>query len=463
MFISDNKKSKKTIYRLWFTILIIVTVVFGLVLIIYEEWQVDKDNLGGYVPYESTYFYIHFNQRAPEGSWWFSFPLFNSFADNFFPNFFQEFDYFSKQDFPEMSYVLFLDDGELVSGWLLAVHDNSISIDLPNEDWQRRSWGQVQVVSPQIEFLDKILPEVANKEDSLKKYLQLNKLDNINSNYLYLNANKKIDTQSEVFKLFRLIEFSQISGEWIFTHQLGSLQAQKLGVKPFFRLPSLSKKSLDWPQLFVDESLVFYGLSPEFTLFLLESPLLPPTLKEILTTAEEKYQISWHDLLPEVIGPINLSLALPQADWLVKTKITAQGQDIIKQAVSLAYGYYYPQPEEVLLPDGSKVNELKVKPISLYYQKIIINEKSVNIMYYDKDSYFAWFEEGREIILGNSLRMINLYIYKNSTNNHNPCLVGTDQLIIMNLLEFEKIFGIKRLILSNNNGLAADKFSFCYE
>jgi len=463
MFITGNKKSKKTMYRLWATTLIIITVVFGLVLIIYEDWQVDKDNLSGYVPSDSVYFYIHFNQRSPTDSWWPQLPLFNSFAGDLFPDFLNEFNFFSKQDLSEMAYVLFLDNGNLVSGWLLAVHDSGLSIDLPNQDWQRRSQGQVQAVSLQVKFLDKVLPAVTGKQNSLKKYLQIKKVNDIDANYFYLKADEKLSILPGATKLFALIDSSQFSDEWVFTHQPGWLQAQRLGAKSFFRLPSLKPKNSDWTQIFTDDSLVVYNLSSEQALILLENPLLPPNLQDIATTVEEKYQVSWRDFLPEVVGPISLALDLPQAEWLVKGKITIRGQDIIKQAVSLVAGYYNPQPEEVLLPDGSKVKELKVESVSLEYQKMFINEQPVSIVYFNKNSYFVWFEEGEEIVLGNSLKMINQYIIKKSANIYNPCLAGAGQAIIMNLPEFQEIFSIKRLVISSNNGLTADKFSFCYE
>lgn len=472
MFITNLNPSRRTIYRLWLPVIIIITVVFGVVLVVYEDRLLYQDSLSQYVPSPETSLYLHFNRRGLPADWLDKQVVLNSLIAKF-PTFASELSFFQKQNIPELAFVLLRVDDKISSGWLLTAQNENFQPILPSPDWQSVNFSNSYAVSLDSNFLQPItLTQQGNKEN-LKKHL-VAKTNNHNlNNYVYFNNLSELSTGiDEVEGGWEYLKDIVWPTEWLVTLSNGRWDVKVFTGEAKFRLPTFGRVNPRWAEVFWQENIVLYNFDKASLISLWQLVNWPTEIDLAIRQWASKYQLNIDELFGEIDGSVDVAWQGPlgQADsykniwWIVRADISSRGQAMVKEALALKLGYLKPWPEETKLPDQTVIKELKVKPQLVDWQEMYINQQLIKVLYFDQDDYFIWWPEGEEVIMSNSLKMVNRYIMNSAVVEGNiTCLNQAHQVLLFNFTDFQPILGINRLIIAVDEGESLSNFRICFE
>ncbi len=394
--------------------LISISVIFGLVVVIYESSQFYRDNLSYFVPNEVD-IYVH---------WQRSFPLSSSEVitkqlSKHFPGIDQWQSEFAKLKYlPWQELAWFYDKDEAVGGWLILVDSSTFS--LPDNfvylEELDRFPGKIVAVSSET-AADYILASVGSNTNNLHKFIQGKVGKARVDNYLFISD--KLNLTQEI----NFFDSSLERGDWLVLFDDNYLYWQRLSdQRPRFSWWVKKWGIPQWIKAFVNSSLLVYNLPAE-------------RLVEILTYAESdidtwqtrwrnKYGISLSKTL-SIFGSIDLAV-VKQRDsniwqrgfwrqdsfsWLARLKWGKEQQQMLDRLISVELGYLYPTLTTVTLPDGSQAEVFKAEPKDFDYQLFTYQQKRGQIIYFDDKSYVFILPISSQVVLvGNdTLLLDNFY------------------------------------------------------
>jgi len=469
------QKRKYTYIRIWLTVVIIITAVFGFSLIIFEEWHVDQDNLIRSAPQE-TILYFHVNQRLLTDESYKLPPLLQFIADEYFHDFWEQLAAFEQLGFQQISFLSAPIDGAMQSAWLLATRNNQ----LPLEYEDSYAVGTVEtmyIIASTSRMLDLVMQTYQGAHPNMTETIDVLSSRPPAANYLLYNNStlqgNAFEQDNELERLLGLLP----QGNWYMYPDDNKVVLEMAKNRPLFKLPRFSNRDAAWPLIFYDESFVVYQQDPAQMWAYFSRLRGNQTLLEAVHGWEIKYQSSFTDLLANISEPIDMVVTIPGWDasagrmyqggayeWLIKIPVQQDLKDRLEEIGSLMLGYVHPVIEEGLLPDGSIVKELKARPVEMEYQTSLVADREVKIVYLSQKQEYLWYEisSGEDWIVGNSRRLLEKYLTQQGNNNTLPCLDGAQAAIVMNLpASWENQFGVSSLILVNT-GEDTPMYTICY-
>lgn len=452
-------KNKKILYyRIWFTVLLILTAVFGAALIIYEDWQIEQDRISKYIPYQDIIWYMHL--REPLSS------EYLGLAKVINENFGAEYEDLKKFDFRELSFLLYQQDRKDYSGWFLYDRDDNFDYSILAENWHAHKIDKIVVISSSWEFIERFKNYKVDHDNSIKKYLSNYKVNRGIGNFLYWNIDKNYELSGSLANVVK----NKISGEWLVYSDKNNLAVEKLPKKSVFQLPFFHESSRSFVQNFSDANILVmnHNLEQNKNVFNSQDYLL-----EIIKPIEDKYNFNIFNILSKTKESHDLALYLSENRandnrnylWIGRGMFTKQGFMDVHEIMKTRMGWQMPTEETVVLPDSTEIIEFKVMPVDFEYQTANISGKIVNVVYFNKDSYFIWFKDGDFTVLGNSMKLINRYILQTKAGVNNKCVENSSELIKLdanfskNLVEA----GVESIFIGKNNSKFDNSYLICTE
>ena len=409
-------------------VLISLTVIFGLVIVIYESSQFYQDNLSYLLP-DNVDIYLHLQKP---------FPLLSSRKaakqlQPYLPHISKWQNQLSKlEDLPWQELVWFYDEDAGIDGWLVL----SAGKDFVLPD------GFVYLEKPSYFQGEKVL---AASSQRVADYL-LDSVDTASNLHQFI--------QSRIGKT-RVDNYLFISGKFDLSQKIGYFGSSLDEWRPGDRLVLLGDDYLYWRGLseqksrfswwvtkwgtpqwvrsFTDSSLLIYSL-PAIKLL----DILPYSGIDLGTWQlrwKNKYGISLKETL-QMFDVIDLAVVTKKEtgdvwqkgfwrqrdfSWLARLEWDSGSQVMLDRLIAIELGYLYPTLTTVKLPDNSQAEVFAATPKEFDYQLFSYGKTRGKIIYFDDKSYIFILPISSQIALvGNDASLLDRF-YKPASFFEIPC------------------------------------------
>ncbi len=409
---------KKFLRQLIIT-LIVVSAIFGVVIVIYESSQFYHDSLAEYLP-NDTEIYLHL-QRSVDNN-----RLVNYFLnlDNNALTFWQQ-QWQLVNDLPwqEIGWFSFQNkEGRDVYGWLVLLTPESVDelskYNLPLDlNFYQHSNLLLLANDPTLDKTSFFSPASNNLGKFLKKNIKRERVDN----YLFIKDGSKF--QSFIVSLLRDNfgwQEDSLAGKWLLLLSDKSVRLRLLDKSPQFDFYLPRRGVPRWLRAFADKPLIFYQASAADFLSIAKM-MTGKDWDYLLASWQQKYGVSLEEFL-SYLGRIDLvvdfSFDKPLRDfwqqqrysWLAEVDWGERQDKLFRELISVELGYLSPQEKEVKLPDGSRATIWQAGKATFDYQIFAWEDKPLQIVYFDSNSYFFIYPMSEDrAVISNSLDLLSQY------------------------------------------------------
>ncbi len=410
---------KKFLRQLVIT-LIVVSAIFGLVIVIYESSQFYHDSLAEYLP-NNTEVYLHLQRSADNNR------LVNYFLnlDNSALAVWQrQWQLVNDLPWQEVGWFSFQNkEGNTVYGWLVLLAPESVEelskYNLPLDlNFYQHSNLLLLVNDPTLDKVSFFSPASDNLGKFLRKNIKRERVDD----YLFIKDGSKY--QSFIMSLLGedlSWQEDSLAGKWLLVLSDKSVRLRLLDQPPRFDFYLPRRGVPRWLRAFADKPLIFYQASAA-DLFSAAKMITGKDWDYLLTSWRQKYGPSLKELLSywgRIDLVIDISLDKPLSDfwrqhrynWLAEIDWGDKQDELLKKVISAELGYLSPQEKVVQLPDGSQATVWQASKVPFDYQIFTWEDKPLQIVYFDSASYFFIYPISKNrAVIGNSLDLLSQYV-----------------------------------------------------